>query len=343
MQTQNSDLDSVADDRRAVRTRASLATLLGKALNTIARTRELSLLIILIITITVMNHLSQYFLTAANFRAIAVGFSPAAIISVGMAILLVSGGFDLSVGAVLALSGTVVAKLLIEGWSQPVAVITVLALGAFVGLINGIMVTRIRINPLVATLGTLSVARGISLVLTEGYSLSGLPPSFGSIGNDRLYGIPYMVIVAIVIVIIGDLALRHTHYFRQVYYIGSNDHAARLSGIPVDRVKISAYMLTATLASLAGVIVSSRLMSGTPTAASGMELQVLAACVIGGASLTGGEGTVLGAFLGVFFVQIISNAMTILRVSIYWQQVVTGTILVIAVAADMLIRRRNTT
>ena len=160
---------------------------------------------------------------------------------------------------------------------------------------------------------------------------------------DYLYGIPYMVIVAIVIVIIGDLALRHTHYFRQVYYIGSNDHAARLSGIPVDRVKISAYMLTATLASLAGVIVSSRLMSGTPTAASGMELQVLAACVIGGASLTGGEGTVLGAFLGVFFVQIISNAMTILRVSIYWQQVVTGTILVIAVAADMLIRRRNTT
>jgi ribose transport system permease protein len=245
------------------------------------------------------------------------------------------------VGAVLALSGTVIAKLLLEGWSQPAAFVTVLVLGAFIGLINGLMVTQIGINPLVATLGTLSVSRGISLVLTEGYSLSGLPPSFGSIGSDRFHGIPYMVIVALVIVVVGDLALRHTHYFRQVYYIGSNENAARLSGIPVSRVKISAYMLTATLAALAGVIVSSRLMSGTPTAATGMELQVLAASVIGGASLTGGEGTVLGAFLGVFFVQIISNAMTILSVSIYWQQVVTGAILVTAVAADMLIRRRS--
>jgi ribose transport system permease protein len=210
-----------------------------------------------------------------------------------------------------------------------------------VGLINGLMVTKIGINPLVATLGTLSVARGISLVLTEGYSLSGLPPSFGSIGNDRFHGIPYLVIVAIVIVVMGDLALRHTRYLRQVYYIGSNENSARLSGIPVNRVKISAYMLTAVLAALAGVMLSSRLSSGTPTAATGMELQVLAACVIGGASLSGGEGTVLGAFLGVLFVQIVSNAMTILAVSIYWQQVVTGTILVVAVAADMLIRRRG--
>jgi ribose transport system permease protein len=320
---------------------ANLAAILGNLLNAIARTRELSLLLIIAITILIMNSRSEYFLTTANFRTIAIGFSPAAIISVGMAILLVSGGFDLSVGAVLALSGTVIAKLLIEGWSQPAAFVAVLFLGACAGLINGLMVTKIGINPLVATLGTLSVARGISLVLTEGYSLSGLPPSFGSIGSDRFHGIPYMVIVAIVIVIIGDLALRHTHYLRQVYYIGSNENAARLSGIPVNRVKISAYMLTAILSALAGVIVSSRLMSGTPTAATGMELQVLAASVIGGASLTGGEGTVLGAFLGVFFVQIISNAMTILSVSIYWQQVITGAILVTAVAADMLIRRRS--
>jgi ribose transport system permease protein len=348
MRAHNSDVQSIPEEEQTrrpavTRTSANLAALLGKALNTIARTRELSLLLILGITIAIMNNRSQYFLTEANFRTIAVGFTPPAIICVGMAILLVSGGFDLSVGAVLALSGTVIAKLLLEGWSQPVAFVTVLMLGASVGLINGLMVTKIGINPLVATLGTLSVARGISLVLTEGYSLSGLPPSFGAIGSNRFHGIPYMVIVAMLIVIIGDLALRHTRYFRQVYYIGSNENAARLSGIPVNRVKISAYMLTAILSALAGVIVSSRLMSGTPTAATGMELQVLAASVIGGASLTGGEGTVLGAFLGVFFVQIISNAMTILAVSIYWQQVVTGAILVTAVAADMLLRRRSAT
>jgi ribose transport system permease protein len=320
---------------------ANLTALPRRVVTTVARTRELSLLLIIVVTVVIMNNRSQYFLTTANFRTIAVGFSPAAIISVGMAILLVSGGFDLSVGAVLALSGTVIAKLLLEGWGQPTAFVAVLLLGGGIGLINGLMVTQIGINPLVATLGTLSVARGISLVLTEGYSLSGLPPSFGSIGNDRFHDIPYMVIIALAIVIVGDLALRHSRYFRQVYYIGSNEHAARLSGIPVSRVRISAYMITATLSALSGVIVSSRLMSGTPTAATGMELQVLAAAVIGGASLTGGEGTVLGAFLGVFFVQIISNSMTILKVSIYWQQVVTGSILVTAVAADMLIRRRS--
>lgn len=332
------------DNKQPIQTATSgfqMEAILGKGLNILARTRELSLLLIIAITILIMDSRSEYFLTTNNFRTIAVGFTPAAIISVGMAILLVSGGFDLSVGAVLALSGTVVAKLMIEGWDQPFAIIAVLILGGFVGLVNGVMVTKIGINPLVATLGTLSVSRGISLVLTEGYSLSGLPQSFGAIGNDRFKGIPYMVIIALVIVLIGDLALRHTRYFRQVYYIGSNENSARLSGIPVDRVKISAYMLTAVLSALAGVIVSSRLMSGTPTAATGMELQVLAASVIGGASLTGGEGTVLGAFLGVVFVQIISNSMTILSVSIYWQQVVTGTILVAAVAADMIIRRRS--
>ncbi|MBN1963103.1 MAG: ABC transporter permease [Anaerolineae bacterium] len=314
----------------------------GRVLGTIARTRELTMVVILLVTMFVMANLNQYFLTGANFRAMAIGFAPTAIISVGMAILLVSGGFDLSVGAVLALSGTVVAKLMLDGWVQVTAIIAVLVMGGFVGLINGLLVTKIRVNPLVATLGTLSAARGLSLVLTEGFSLIGLPQSFGTVGSEQLLGIPYMVVIMFVVIIIGDLALRHTRYLRQVYYIGSNETAARLSGIPVDRVKIFTYMLTATLAALSGVMLASRLMAGTPTAASGMELQVLAASVIGGASLTGGEGSVLGAFLGVVFVGMISNAMTMLAVSIYWQQVITGAILIIAVAIDMLIRRRST-
>ncbi len=313
----------------------------GGILNTFARTRELTMLVIILLTTLVMANLNQYFFTGANFRAMAVGFAPTAIIAVGMAILLVSGGFDLSVGAVLALSGTVVAKLMLAGLDQALAIVAVLALGGFVGLVNGLLVTKIRVNPLVATLGTLSAARGISLVLTEGYSVIGLPQSFGTVGNEHLFGMPYMVVIMFVVVIVGDLALRHTRFLRQVYYIGSNEAAARLSGIRVDRVKIFTYVLTAVLSALSGVLLASRLMAGTPTAASGMELQVLAACVIGGASLTGGEGSVLGAFLGVVFVGMISNAMTMLAVSIYWQQVVTGAILIIAVAIDMLIRRRS--
>lgn len=313
----------------------------GKVLRTIVGTRELPLLIIILLTILFMANRNPYFLTIANFRAMAVGFTPTAIIAVGMAILLVSGGFDLSVGAVLALSGTVVARLVLDGTQQPIAVLLVLAMGGLIGLVNGLLVTKIRINPLVATLGTLSIARGIAQVMTEGISISGLPTSFGNVGGEQLANIPYMVLIMFVIVIIGDLTLRHTRFLRQTYYVGSNENAARLSGIPVDRVRIFTYMLTAVLSAFAGILLASRLMAGTPTAAQGLELQVLAASVIGGASLTGGEGTVLGAFLGVVFIGIVSNVMTMEAVSIFWQQAVTGAILIAAVAIDMLVRRRN--
>ena len=319
------------------RRQRALDNLLDKLLGT----RELTLIVIIIVTAVLMSILSPYFFTGANFRAMAIGFAPTAIIAVGMAILLVSGGFDLSVGAVLALSGTVVGILMINGFGIFPAILIVFGLGIVIGTINGLLVTKLHINPLIATLGTLSAARGLALVLTDGYSVTGLPRSFGMVGEATLLGVPYIVLVMFLIVIIGDLALRHSRVLRQVYYIGGNETSARLSGIHVDRVKIFTYILTALLASLAGILLASRLMAGTPTAANGLELQVLAAAVIGGASLGGGEGTVLGAFLGVVFVGMISNAMTMLAVSIYWQMVITGVILIIAVALDMLVRRRN--
>ncbi len=315
--------------------------LAGGVVSWLLHTREVPLIAIILVTALAMTGLSPYFLTPANLTAMLIGLAPTAIIAVGMAILLVSGGFDLSVGAVLALSGTVVGLLLIQGVNPWLAVLMVLLMAAGIGLVNGLLVTKIRVNPLIATLGTMSAARGIALVLTEGYSVSGLPPSFGYIGSESILGVPYIVVIMLVIVLVGDLALRHTRYLRQAYFIGSNETAARLSGIPVDRVKISTYVLTAVLAGLSGVLLTSRLMAGTPTAAAGLELQVLAAAVIGGASLAGGEGTVLGAFLGVLFVGMISNAMTMLAVSIYWQMVVTGAILIAAVALDMLARRRR--
>jgi ribose transport system permease protein len=210
-------------------------------------------------------------------------------------------------------------------------------------LANGLLVTGLSINPLVATLGTMSVARGVALVLTEGFSLSALPPSFGFAGSTRLLGLPVIVWFMLAIVLVGDFVLRHSAFFRQVYFIGSNERAARLSGIPVGRVRIVAYVITAFLAALAGILLASRLMSGTPTAGNGLELQVLAAAVIGGASLRGGEGTVLGAFLGAVFVALINNAMTMLAVSIYWQMIVIGAVLVIAVTIDMIARRSRST
>jgi len=307
----------------------------------IIATREIPLLALIAVVVLVMSIASPYFFSASNFRAMAIGLVPTAIIAIGMTLLLVSGAFDLSVGSVLALTGTVVALLIVRGAPVVVAVpITALA-GAAIGLVNGVLVTRLSVNPLVATLGTMSVARGLALVLTEGYSVSGLPPSFGFVGVASWFGIPIMVVIAIAMVVAADLALRHTRALRQLYYVGSNETAARLSGIRVDLVRIVAYVATSLLATLAGILLASRLMAGTPTAGSGLELQVLAAAVIGGASLRGGEGTVLGAFLGVVFVALINNAMTMLAVSIYWQMVVIGVVLAVAVALDMLVRRRQ--
>lgn len=313
----------------------------NNALRRFIGTRELPLLVLILLVVVVMANRNPNFLTIANFRAMAVGFTPTAIIAVGMVILLVAGGFDLSVGAVLALSGTVVARIVLNGMDQVPAVLLVLVMGGLIGAVNGLLVTKVRINPLVATLGTLSIARGIAQVMTEGISISGLPASFGRVGGEQFANVPYMVLIMLAIVVVGDLALRHTRFLRQAYYVGSNESAARLSGIAVDRFRIFAYMLTAMLAALAGIVLASRLMAGTPTAAQGLELQVLAGAVIGGASLTGGEGTVLGAFLGIVFIGIISNVMTMEAVSIFWQQAVTGAILIAAVAFDMLVRRRR--
>lgn len=303
--------------------------------------REITLTALIAVLVVVMSIASPYFLTIANFRAMAVGLVPTGVIVVGMAFLLVSGGFDLSVGSVLALASTACALMMIAGIPIFIAVIATLLLGALIGLINGLLITGFSINPLVATLGTMSVARGLALVFTEGFSLSSLPSSFGLAGNTNVLGLPPIVWIMIALVAMGDFLLRRSTFFRQIYFIGSNERAARLSGIRVDLVRVVAYVVTAALAALAGVLLASRLMSGTPTAGNGLELQVLAAAVIGGASLRGGEGTVLGAFLGAVFVALINNAMTMLAVSIYWQMIITGAVLVAAVAIDMIGRRRT--
>jgi ribose transport system permease protein len=303
--------------------------------------RELTLIALIVTIIIVMANLNPYFLSFSNFRAVAVGMAPTAIIVIGMAILLASGGFDLSVGSVMALSSTVVAMLLLAGVPIPLAVLGGLGLGAVIGVLNGLLVTGLGINPLIATLGTMSIARGIALVLTEGFSVSSLPASFAWIGKADIGGFPVIVLVTVLLVVFFDLAVRHTRFFRQAYFIGANEKAAMLSGIHVTRVRIILYALTGVLAALAGVLLASRLMSGTPTAGNGIELQVLAAAVIGGASLRGGEGTILGAFLGVVFVALINNTMTMLAVSIYWQMIVIGGVLICAVALDMLIRSKR--
>ena len=303
--------------------------------------REMAMVILILITGAIMSVFSPYFLSISNFLAIARGFSMEGIVVVGMVMLLISGNFDLSVGSVMAVSGIASAALMVNAHMPPVVgVLGGLLVGAAAGAINGFVVTKIGVNPLIATLGMMAVARGMALGCTSGHPVINVPLSFAWIGQGSIAGLPVPVLIMIVVVCLADILLRKARALRQLYYVGGGQEAAKLSGINVSRVVFMAFVSSGICASLAGIISMARLTSGVPTAFVGVELRIIAACVIGGASLSGGEGTVLGALLGLIFMALVTNAMTMFGVSIYWEGVITGSILTAAVSLDMLSRRR---
>lgn len=303
--------------------------------------RELVLLAVTLLLTLVISRITPYLLTVGNLKAMLIGMAPNAIIAVGTTIVLVGGGLDLSVASVMAFSGTMAGLLMLRGVPIWLSLVLVLLGGVLVGLINGMVITRVQVSPLIATLGMMTITRGIAFVATEGFSVTGLPDAFAVWGQGNVLGVPPMVFVMAVIVAIGDFALRKTKIMREVYYVGGNERAALLSGIRVSRVKVMTYIISSVLSAIAGILVASRLMSGTPTAGLGLELTVIAAAVIGGASLVGGEGTVLGAFLGTVFLTILGNIMILLAVSIYWQGVASGLVLITVVGLDMFVRTRR--
>ncbi len=315
-------------------------TLLGQ----IARLREF-FLVLLIVLIGIVLHLKTgHFITERNLTAIALGFSPLAFMAVGMTAALVSGGFDLSVGSVFALGGVVTAVALRDDMlftALPIWLAMLLGIfaGVVAGFVNGLLITRAQINPFITTLGMMSIARGAGYAITEGSPIARLPKEFFKIGQGEINGLSNLIWIALVVLIIGDILMRRSALFRQIYYVGGNEDAARLSGINVDRVKLGVYTLSATLAALAGVLSASRFTVADPGAGVGYELQVIAACIIGGASLNGGKGTVLGALLGLIFVGFINNGMVQLRVPVYWQNLAMGVILLLAVGSDTLSQR----
>ena len=284
----------------------------------------------------VMSFASPYFFNDRNLLAVLMALSLETLVAVAMANLMVSGGFDMSVGSVAAFSGAAVATLMKMGVPVPAAVVAGLLLGACIGSVNGFIVSKIGINPFVTTLASLSLYRGLTMIITQGKNISPLPASFNVIGQKMIMGVQTPIWYALIFVVIGDILLRKSRFFRQNYYIGGNEKAARLSGISVDRMKIFNYMLTGLFASFAGIVMTARLGSAAVTAATGLELKVITAVIIGGASLSGGEGTVLGAFLGSLLMAIIVNALTLLGVDVYWQTFVIGATLLAAVLVDRL-------
>jgi ribose transport system permease protein len=307
----------------------------------ITKIREFMIFVIVLSVCIAMTFSSPYFLTTENLLALLLSFSLTAIMAVGMTNLMVSGGFDMSVGSVLAFTGAAVATLMHSGVPYILAIIIGLGIGALIGLFNGIVVAKIGINPFVTTLASLSLFRGLTLIVTQGQNISQLSNSFTAIGQKDILGIQMPIWYALILVIVGDIVLRKSRFFRQNYYIGGNEKAARLSGISVDKMKILNYVLTGLLAGAAGIVMTARLATASVTAGTGMELQVITAVIIGGASLQGGEGTVIGSFLGCLLMGLITNALNLLGVDVYWQTFVTGATLLAAVLIDRLGKMRK--
>lgn len=304
--------------------------------------RELAILLVVLLGAALLSVLSKNFLNPQNLIALVLGLSFDAIVAVGMTVLMVSGGFDLSVGSTLALAGAVAGYAIVL-LDMPVAVgiLAGLLAGLLVGLINGLLVSKVKVNPLIATLGMMQVARGAVFLLTSGLGIPNLPDSFNQMGQGKLLGLQYPVWIMLVIVIVGDILLRRSRFFRQSYFVGGNERSARLSGIRVSQVQISNYVIAALLAAVPGLLLAARFGTASVSAGLGVELRVISAVVIGGASLAGGEGTVVGSLLGVALMALISNGLNLLGVNPYWQNIVIGTVLIVAVAADSLSRRNR--
>ena len=296
--------------------------------------REFMIIVIILLVGVALSLASPVFLTTANLLVVLLGLSFNAIIAVGMTILLVGGGFDMSVGAILALCGSVTGMMVLSGLPVWLCVIIGVIFGICIGLINGLLVAKLEINPFIATLGTQMLFRGILLVLTGGKNVTGFPDAFRAIGQTRFFGVQTPIIMAVIVVIIGDIFLRNSRFLRQYYYIGGSEKAAKLSGMNSKAMKMFAYTLSGALAGFAGIVMASRHASASVTAGGETAFQVITAVIIGGASLKGGEGSVFGAFLGCLLMALINNALTLLGVNVYWNSIVIGGTLLFAVLVD---------
>ncbi len=295
-------------------------------------------LIGLVLLIAVVSIMSPAFLSTKNIFNILRQTSINAIIAAGMTFVILTGGIDLSVGSILAISGAVCASLLASGQSIIVGIIAAIVIGALVGFLNGFIIAKGKLQPFIATLATMTVLRGLTLVFTDGKPItlgSGkLAVDFGQIGGGMIFGIPTPAIIMLVVFLVCAYILNQTKMGRYTYALGSNEEATKLSGLNTDKIKIWVYTISGILASIAGIIITSRLFSAQPTAGNGYELDAIAAVVLGGTKLAGGKGKISGTIIGALIIGVLSNALNILDVSSYYQMMVKGIVILIAVLLD---------
>jgi ribose transport system permease protein len=284
---------------------------------------------------------TPHFLTVSNLLNVLEQTALNAVVAVGMTFVIISGGIDLSVGSVLALAGICLALALEAGVPAPAAIAIALAVGVACGLVNGLLITLGRLPPFIATLGMMSVARGVALLMAEGRPISGFSEGFRAIATERILTIPSPVLITIVIYAVAHFVLTRTVFGRTTYAIGGNEEAARLSGVQVRFHKTAVYGVAGLTSAAAAVVLTARLNSAQPTAGTMYELDAIAATVIGGSSLLGGEGAVTGTLIGALIMGVLRNGLNLLNVSSFLQQVVIGVVIIGAVLVDMSLKRRR--
>ncbi|AZF32857.1 Ribose ABC transport system, permease protein RbsC [Pseudomonas sp. R1-43-08] len=285
----------------------------------------------LVVVTLVMILASDTFLTASNLSNIARQVSINAIIAVGMTCVILTGGIDLSVGPVMALSGTLTAGLMVAGVPPGLAIGAGMLVGVAFGIGNGLFVAYLHMPPIIVTLATMGIARGFGLMYTDGYPISGLPEWFAVFGRASVWGIQVPILIMLLTYLAAYVLLQHTRIGRYIYAIGGNEEAVRLSGVRAARFKLLVYGISGLTAAIAGLVLTSRLMSGQPNAGVSFELDAIAAVVLGGASIAGGRGVIVGTLLGAMLLGVLNNGLNMLGVSPYVQSVIKGAIILLAI------------
>lgn len=300
---------------------------------------EMGILVGFVLMVLVFSLSSKYFFTVDNLLNIAKQSSIIAVIAFGMTMVIVSGGIDLSVGSVVALSAVVMATLMKKGVSPGLAVLAGFGIGAGAGLLNGLCISKIKLAPFIVTLGSMSYLRGLGLVFTKGMPIYGVAPSVRFLGNGSLWVIPMPVVIVAVMVVLSNFLLRRTHFGEYATAIGGNEEATRLSGVNVDRYKTMVYVYSGVCAVIGALILTARINAAEPIAGIGFELDSIAAAVMGGTSLSGGVGSIIGTVFGALVIAGLRNGLNLLNVDANWQQVAIGVVIMLAVIADRFRKR----
>jgi len=305
------------------------------------RLKSHSLYLAFLVIFIAFSLLNENFLSINNILNIIVQSSIIAIIAVGQTMVILTSGIDLSVGSIVGAVGIALGLLMIAGVSIPVALLVGVFMGAVFGVINGVITSYGRVPAFITTLGMMGIARGLGLALNEGKPVAGLPLEFESIASASLWGIPSFVFYTLIIYVIMFVVLERTKFGRHIYAIGGNRDAARLSGVKVKRVETIVYLFSGLFAGIGSVLLTARLNYATPVAGTGYELDTIAAVVIGGTALSGGQGRIVGTLLGALMLGILRNGLTIVNVSSFFQQIIIGSVIIIAVFADKLNEKKN--